>query len=86
MKTKMKMIVLSIVMFVAGIAATCMIGRFIIMPDIAMDISKLAYEGAVNAYQVGYTDGAPKSSDGYDIYLNEEVMDEINSWEYKYIK
>ena len=27
-----------------------------------------------------------KSSVGYDIYFNEEVMDEINNWEYKYIK
>ena len=86
MKTKMKMIVLSIAMFVAGIAATCMIGKFVIMPGIAMDISKLAYEGALNAYEVGYTDGAQKSSVGYDIYFNEEVMDEINNWEYKYIK
>ena len=86
MKTKMKMIVLSSVMFVAGVAATCMIGKFIIVPGIAMDISKLAYEGAVNAYKVGYTDGAQKSSDGYDMYFSEEVMDEINSWEYKYIK
>lgn len=53
MKTKLKMIVVSIIMFVAGIAATCMVGRFIVMPDLAKDISKLTYEGATNAYQPG---------------------------------
>ena len=86
MKTKMKMIVLSIVMFVAGIAAACMIGKFVIIPDVAKDISKLAYDGAINAYQVGYIDGANKNTNGYDTYFSEEVMDQNNSWEYKYIK
>lgn len=86
MKTKLKMIVVSIIMFVAGIAATCMVGRFIVMPDLAKDISKLTYEGATNAYQAGYIDGTNKNTDMYDTYFNEETMKEINNWEYKYIK
>ena len=86
MKTKMKIIVLSIIMFVAGIAATYMVGRFVIMPDLAKDISKFAYEGAANAYEAGFTDGAHHDDSMWKIYFNEDVMDEINNWEYKYIK
>lgn len=86
MKTKLKIIVLAIAMFVAGIATACAIGRFIVMPDLAKDISKMAYEGAINGYQAGYSDAANKSADMYDTYFNEETMKEINNWEYKYIK
>lgn len=85
MKTKMKTIVVSITMFVAGIVAACAIGRFIILPDLAKDFSKLAYEGAVTSYQAGYIDGVNGSTDMYDTYFNEETMDELNEWEYKYI-
>lgn len=86
MKTKTKMIVLSIIMFVAGIAAAWMAGRFIMLPDLAKDISKVAYEIAGNAYQVGYTDGTNQNSDMYDTYFDEDEMEELSHWEYKYIK
>ena len=86
MKTKLKIVVLSIVMFVAGIAATCMYGNYFVMPDIAKDISKFAYESAYHGYQVGYTDGANNSTENYDTYFNEAVMQEIYDLEYKYIK
>lgn len=86
MKTKLKMIVLAITMFVAGIAATCAVGRFVVLPNLAYDISKFAYEGATNAYQAGYIDGTNQDTTMYDTYFDEELMEELNNWEYKYIK
>lgn len=85
MKTKIKMIVLSIAMFIAGIAVACAIGRFVIMPDIAKDISKFGYETSLNGYQAGVIDGTNKNTDMYEIYFNEDAMEEINNWDYKYI-
>ena len=85
MKTKMKMIILSIAMFVAGIASACAIGRFVIMHDIAKDISKFGYETALNGYQAGVIDATNKNTYMYEIYFDEDTMEEINSWEYKYI-
>lgn len=85
MKTKIKMIALSIAMFIAGIAVACTIGRFVIMPDIAKDISKFGYETSLNGYKAGVIDCTNKNTDMYEIYFDEDVMEEINNWEYKYI-
>lgn len=86
MKTKLKIIVLSIVMFVAGILSARAFEQYVEMPNIAKDISKFAYEAAYNGYQAGYVDATSNDTVMYDTYFNEEAMQEINNQEYKYIK
>lgn len=85
MKTKLKVIVLSIVMFVAGIATAYAIGRFFVLPDLAIDIGKFGCESALEGYQAGYIDGENGNTNMYDIYFDEEGVDQILTWEYKYI-
>ena len=86
MNTKLKIIVLSIVMFAAGIVSARAFEQYVEMPNIAKDISKFAYEAAYNGYQAGYVDATNNDTVMYDTYFNEEAMQEINNQEYKYIK
>ena len=62
MKTKTKMIVLAVAMFVIGIVATCMFIRTFIYPnfmnDPAKGVAKFGYESAIEGYKCGQSDGA----------------------------
>ena len=86
MKTKTKMIVLAVAMFVIGIVATCMFIRIFMLPDLAKDIGKFGLESSREAYVYGFFDGAQKSDDCYNAFLDGEQFEEIDNWEYKYIK
>lgn len=85
MKTKVKAILLSVVMFIAGIISAYAFFRCEFMPDFSMDIVKFAMEAGTNAYMCGYIDGENGNTDMWDTYFSEEDISEINEWEYKYI-
>ena len=85
MKNMTKMILLSVTMFVAGIASAVIIGRYFVLPDLAKDIAKFGYEASDFAYRAGYIDATNGNNYMYDTYFVNEEMKEINDWEYKYI-
>ena len=85
MKKNMRTVVLAIGAFVAGVVATLAILYIFVLPDMAMDIGVFANEGAIRAYEVGYNDGQ-NGTDNFSNWFDDEVVETVNNYEYKFIK
>ena len=85
MKKNMRTVGLAIGAFVAGVVATLAILYIFVLPDMAMDIGVFANESAIRAYEVGYNDGQ-NSTDNFNNWFDDEVVETVNNYEYKFIK
>lgn len=74
-----------IIAFVLGIITSLVFVRQFVMPDLAMDVAKFGYDAALNAYQIGHTDGENDDFELYEEYFTED-MSQVSEWQYKYIK
>ena len=85
MKKNMRTVGLAIGAFVAGVVATLAILYIFVLPDMAMDIGVFANEGAIRAYEVGDNDGQ-NGTDNFNNWFDDEVVETVNNYEYKFIK
>lgn len=85
MKKNIRTVGLTIGAFVAGVVATLAILYIFVLPDMTMDIGVFANEGAMRAYEVGYNDGQ-NGTDNFSNWFDDEVVETVNNYEYKFIK
>ena len=81
----LKTIGLVIGAFITGVIATLAILYIFVLPNMATEIGVFATENAMRAYDVGYADGK-NETDNFEKWFDEETIEFVENYEYKFIK